>query len=156
MLTPEVLRSERIQEVIDHFDCMALDDSEVLLCWRGEISEAFFQRIDDDGEPLTVTRGMEYMPAATPEATLEATPEATPAAPIPAATPAMVSNAASSHQFAPLAVPSFAKPPCPQGPPHKARPRSSERLKPPPSNVEPPPPVVRDTHSATQAAPFGP
>ena len=63
---------------------MALDDSEVLLCWRGLISPELFERIDANGQPL----------AATPEAT----PEATPAAPIPVAT------AASSHQFVPLAL----------------------------------------------------
>ena len=101
---------------------MALDDAEVLLCWRGEIPEELFERIDANGEPL----------AATPEAT----PEATPAAPIPVAT------AASSHQFVPSAKPpperlpwhrSGEPPPPPQVVkdirPHKA----------PPSNVEWPP-----------------
>jgi hypothetical protein len=120
----------------------------VLLCWRGEIPEEVFEPLDDDGEPLEVTV------AGVAEATPEQTPERTPAAPIPAATPAtMVSNAASSHQFAPLAVP-FAKPPLPQptidndpraimnaifgGPSNKARPRSSQRH----WNTEPPFPVV--------------
>ena len=96
--------SDRIEPLLHHTD-KAIFDAEVLLCWRGTIPDHAFEVIDDQGNVLAsgLPRDRDARRAASSQAA--AIPAAT-----PARLPAHVPIAASSQQFAPVAIPSRAMP----------------------------------------------
>ena len=105
--TPAMRSSPKIQPLIHHTN-KALANREVLLCWRGSISKAAFDVIDDDGRVLAsgLLFGEDATPAASsqgeplPAATVPAIPVATPAT-FPADVPIAVSSATQSWSAGP-------------------------------------------------------
>ena len=173
LLTPTITSSQTIQQHLHHTG-KALADSEVLLCWRGSISDEAFEVIDDDGNILA--SGLPRDSDARRAVSIQEPLLAATGAAIPAATPARLAadapmevssqqlahakrqadgvSAVSSQQFAPVATPSYAA----FGGPHLVapdqaanwppQPASQPQAKPPPWLCGEPPEVLgREMHA---------